>query len=625
MKKSKLIKLSLFLSLVFVLSIISVVAYAEEEPLYGGTFKMRHQGNPISMNGYLNYWSTSCQVHVNVFNRLVTQDKDRNLIPDLAYKWDFSADGKTHTFYLHENVTWHDGEPFTSADVKFHYEMLASEDIVTYVKPRLVNLLSIETPDPYTVTFKYSKPCQPILYAFTQSDTFIMPKHIWEGTDIETNPANTVPVGTGAFTVAEFVPETHVLLQKNPNYFKGGLPYLDKVVMRVMYDTNAGLIAFEAGEVDYTSPPMEELPRMLEKDYVGSYKSLSSGSTRLTFNHRQEAIDKHPWSADIKVRQAFAHATNADVIVERVHRGQAKRVHTAVGAGASWWINPDAKKYEYDPDLANKLLDEAGYPKDADGVRFSFTFPIWDRWYSVNAMELIKEMWKDVGIEIKIEVYEYVTFVATFSHGAEGLKDYPLTYVHIGGWPPGELVNHHASKPTGTMNMGYYSNARIDQLSEDVMVEMDPLKRRDIVFEMQKIGNEELPFIHLLSGGSTTIYRNDFKNVESLLPSRSAKSFENIWWIHGEPPASDEPIAGAAGAAGAKGTSGAIGATGEAGTAGAAGVTGAKGDAGPQGPVGPAGPAGAAGESAQTMVPTILSLIAVVVSIFTYWQTKQNT
>jgi peptide/nickel transport system substrate-binding protein len=521
-------------------SSLFVAVNAEDQPRYGGILRIRHRGNPISFNGFLNYWSTSRDLHQQVYNRLITVDADRNLVPDLAKSWEVLDDGKKFVFHLYDNVTWHDGMPFTSADVKWHWETLADPEVVTYVKPKLATLVSVEAPDPYTVEFTFSEPTQAILFAYFQSDTYIHPKHLFEGKDLETNPANFKPVGTGPFIVTDFDPPSYCTMVANENYFKGR-PYLDGLVWKIIPDSSAGLIAFEAGEVDLTSPPKEELPRLQEDPSIGLRWGQSSGTHRLTFNYRDEAIAAHPWVAEVTVRQAIAHAINKQLLVDRVQKGLATVAHTGMGAGAGAWVNQDVQKYEYDPAKANELLDAAGYPKDSSGVRFEIPFITYDRDYSIQASEIIKEMLKEVGITMDIIPVEYITYVALYEHGENGMEDYPVTYNHMGGWPPEEIGSWMHGKPEGGMNMGYYDNPEVDALLDEGYVTMDPAERKVIYDEVQAINAVELPYIHLYSTEGAVVYNADFMNMESTRAVTSWKAYDDVWWIKGELPPEPEP------------------------------------------------------------------------------------
>lgn len=546
-KKRKVLLVLLLFSLLLVTSFASFtpVLAEEDQPRYGGTFMVRHRGNPISFNGFLNYWSTSRDLHQHVYNRLLTLDEDRNLMPDLAQSWEVLDGGKKFVFHLYENVTWHDGYPFTSEDVVWHWETLADPDVLTYVKSKLATMERVYADGPYTVIFEFSEPTQTVLFTYFQSDTYIHPKHIFDGTDFETNPANFAPIGTGPFKVVDFVPESYCIFEANEDYFKGR-PYLDRMIYKIIPDETSGLMAFEAGEVDYTAAPNDEIPRLENIDEYELFWSPSTTSHRLTFNFREECIEKYPWVENKNVRQAIAHAINRDLIIDRVHKGLATPCYTSIAEGAGIYHNPNvAESLAYDPELAEQMMDDAGYTRGSDGVRFSFEFITYDRWYAVQASELIKEMLKEVGIEVTLRPVEYTTYVALYEIGEEGLQDYPMTYNHMGTWPPEEIGSWMGSRPAGQMNQGFWSNEEVDALLAQGYAEFDPEARKDIYWEIQEIVADEIPFIYILTTEGASVYRDTFTNMESRLPSGTWKSFNKIWWKLGELPEQEseqEPI-----------------------------------------------------------------------------------
>ena len=546
-KKRKVLLVLLLFSLLLVTSFASFtpVLAEEDQPRYGGTFMVRHRGNPISFNGFLNYWSTSRDLHQHVYNRLLTLDEDRNLMPDLAQSWEVLDGGKKFVFHLYENVTWHDGYPFTSEDVVWHWETLADPDVLTYVKSKLATMERVYADGPYTVIFEFSEPTQTVLFTYFQSDTYIHPKHIFDGTDFETNPANFAPIGTGPFKVVDFVPESYCIFEANEDYFKGR-PYLDRMIYKIIPDETSGLMAFEAGEVDYTAAPNDEIPRLENIDEYELFWSPSTTSHRLTFNFREECIEKYPWVENKNVRQAIAHAVNRDIIIDRVHKGLATPCYTSIAEGAGIYHNPNvAESLAYDPELAEQMMDDAGYTRGSDGVRFSFEFITYDRWYAVQASELIKEMLKEVGIEVTLRPVEYTTYVALYEIGEEGLQDYPMTYNHMGTWPPEEIGSWMGSRPAGQMNQGFWSNEEVDALLAQGYAEFDPEARKDIYWEIQEIVADEIPFIYILTTEGASVYRDTFTNMESRLPSGTWKSFNKIWWKLGELPEQEseqEPI-----------------------------------------------------------------------------------
>lgn len=242
--------------LVFLLAVLlSVVMFAGETPKKGGTFIIAHWGDPISFNPDAKVDDAGNGIYGCIFSKLITLDADYNVIPDLAESWEVSEDGLTYTFHLRKGVKWHDGHPFTSADVAWTLNQIRTHKEAPAWK-NLVDVEDIETPDDYTVIIKLSKPYAPFLGFLAWYGTWIMPQHLYaiteNGSPVDwlSNPHNQNPVGTGPFKFAEWVKGDHVTVEKNPDYFLGE-PYVDKIVFKILPDENTALQAFLNGEVDY--------------------------------------------------------------------------------------------------------------------------------------------------------------------------------------------------------------------------------------------------------------------------------------------------------------------------------------------------------------------------------------
>ena len=203
----------------------------------GGEFRVVLNADPQSLNPNLRTDDNAFAVSQSLYNKLVTLDADYRVISDLATRWDISTDGLSYTFYLAKNVQWHDGQPFTSADVKWTFEMIAREK--GYAKELANRIASIETPDATTVVMRLKGSYAPFVSTLAWYGTFILPKHIYEGSDWTKNPANEKPVGTGPFKFVEWVKGDHIAAVVNKEYFKRG-PFLDQVTWRFQTSALSG-------------------------------------------------------------------------------------------------------------------------------------------------------------------------------------------------------------------------------------------------------------------------------------------------------------------------------------------------------------------------------------------------
>ena len=249
---------------------------------------------------------------------------ENGLTPRLAISWEGSIDGLSVTFKLREGVTWHDGKPFTSADVAFS-ALNIWKPLQNLGRVVFKNLEDVETSDEHTAVFKFSKPTpfQLIRNALPPL-TSVVPKHVYEGSDIEKNPANLALVGTGPYKFAEHKAGEYYRLVKNPDYWEKDRPYLEEIIFRVLPDRAAAAGALETEEVHlaaFSAVPLADLERIGK---VPGIVVVSKGYEALTYQLVVEINHRGKELADLKVRQAIAHAIDKDFVVDTVFLGYAK-------------------------------------------------------------------------------------------------------------------------------------------------------------------------------------------------------------------------------------------------------------------------------------------------------------
>lgn len=472
-------------------------------------------GDPISFNTLLNYWYRSCTYQVNVYDRLITYDAGWNLAPQLAAWWEVYDDSMTHIFHLRTDVTWHDGEPFTSADVKWHFENVANGWPAPVLStPKFANLVSIETPDDYTVIFKYSESTLLNIYAYTQSGVLVLPKHIYEGDtadEFKANPANWAPIGTGPFKVTEYEKEQYIIMEANEDYF-GGRPYLDKLQWMVMPERETVVLAIQNGEIDFWLGMQGVDYEIFSKNENLNIEFIPA--TRIVgfqFNNRPGAIEMFPWLADKNVRIAMAHAIDMDAILDEVYYKLAFPNHNIPSIAFPEMYNDDVHENypKYDPALAEKLLDAAGYPKGSDGTRFSFTYL-----GGGDIGELMKYFWGEVGIDIKLFEVEYATSVSKYMKGGWP-DDFPVGAIGTGVGPDADLrLNFHGDREIGNMNSIYYDNEKVSELVMEIMRTTDKTARTKMILEFQDIIFEDFQHVIMLSDSRRWVWNNEFAGYE---------------------------------------------------------------------------------------------------------------
>jgi len=230
-----------------ILTCSASVALAQEQKM-GGVINAVIQPEPPGLMLAMIQNGPTQMVSGNIFEGLLRYSPKLEPLPGLAESWTVSEDAKVYTFKLKPGVTWHDGKPFTSADVLFSIEMCKQ----THARARanLVQLEKVEAPDDLTVVFTLKQPFGPFLGIFEVGSLPMVPKHLYDGTDFKTNPYNNAPVGTGPFMFKEWQKGSFVRLVKNPDYHVKGKPYIDEIYWQVIPDAAARSVAFETGKVD---------------------------------------------------------------------------------------------------------------------------------------------------------------------------------------------------------------------------------------------------------------------------------------------------------------------------------------------------------------------------------------
>jgi peptide/nickel transport system substrate-binding protein len=478
-------------------------AVVGEEPKRGGTLTMAIQQTPRHLNPAVQSGTATGQPGTQLFASLLRYDEGWEPQPYLARSWDVSEDGLTVTIKLVEGATFHDGEPITSADVAFSIETVKANHPF---KSMFAPVETVEMPDAGTAILKLSKPHPALLLAMSSQLLAIIPKHVYgDGQDPKSHPANSEGVvGSGPFKLVEFKRGEHVILERNENYFMDGLPYLDRIVMRILPDESTRAIALESGELQMSG--FESNPRnivRLKKNQdlrVSSEGYAAIGPVNwLAFNTKGEI------TGDPKVRQAIAYAVDRDFINKALNLGTAPAALTGIHPGSPFY-NDTVEAYNLDLEKANAILDEAGYAAGANGNRFSLTVD-----YGWPAMkpyaEYLKPQLKKIGIDVAVRSS------ADFPTWAKRIStwDFDMTMDNVFNWGD-PVIGVHRTYSSDNIKEGViwsntqqYSNARVDELMEIAGSTNDAEKRKALYAEFQEIIAAELPLYPLWASPYHTV------------------------------------------------------------------------------------------------------------------------
>jgi peptide/nickel transport system substrate-binding protein len=484
---------------------LCTAAFAQE-PKMGGVINAVIQPEPPGLMLAMVQNGPTQMVSGNIYEGLLRYDKKLVPQPGLADSWTVSEDAKTYTFKLHPGVTWHDGKPFTSADVLFSVEMLKQ----THARARgnLLQLDKVEAPDDLTVVFTLKQPFGPFINIFEVGSLPMIPKHLYEGTDYKTNPNNNAPIGTGPFMFKEWKKGSYIRLVKNPNYHVKGKPYIDEIYWQVIPDAAARSVAFETGKVDVLPGGSVEnfdvprLSKLANTCVTGEGWEFFSPLAWMWLNNRQGPL------ANKLVRQAIMYAVDREFARDVIWNGLGK-VATGPSASTIKFYTDDVRKYPFDPAKAKALLKEAGYK----GEKIRMTpLPYGETW--LRWAEAIKQNLQDVGINIETiatDVPGYNQKIAEWDY------DISFSYLYQYGDPAlgvgRNYVTSQIQKGQQFNNVEGYSNPEVDQLFADGAVATPDSKRKDIYDKVQKILVEDVPIAWQLELQFPTITHCQIKNL----------------------------------------------------------------------------------------------------------------
>ena len=484
----------------------------DHESIFGDEYESpQNQGGQIvegafsdaeTLNGILTQDTASSRV-ISMLTKSVigTHPENTEPIPELAEDWDISEDGLEYTFHLREDVTWHDGEQLTAADVVFTFETHMHEETGS---PRTAELTAridtVEATDDYTVQFTLNMQASPFLQQ--NMVYYIVPEHVLgdvEPADLAAHGFSTgeqgVTIGCGPFQFEEWVSGDYVMLTKYEDYYEGE-PNIDTWIRRIVPDQTVLAQQIGTGEVDYGA--------IQESDYESLDQQDSVDVTEFdTFNFTFYAYQLNPERTTLfeepEVRQALVYGLDRSSMVDAIRFGIGE-VARGTMPRPSWAYDPDSldRDYEFDPDRAREMLEEAGWVEGDDGIRERdgerFSFEIY-----TNAgneireqyVTVMQEQWREIGVECIPQTEEWNAFLDRIT----GTRDFDMFLVGF-SWG----VDPHQETMWGTgggFNMNEYSNPDVDDLLAQGLETTDQDERREIYTEMQNIILEDVPSVIL--------------------------------------------------------------------------------------------------------------------------------
>ncbi|SHE31901.1 peptide/nickel transport system substrate-binding protein [Lampropedia hyalina DSM 16112] len=483
------------------------------QPVQGGVLNVAIAPEPTQLSSANLTTMNVGMVSSKILEGLVSYDLNLQPQPALATSWETAADGKTLTFHLREGVKWHDGKDFSSADVAWTLEEVWKK-LHPFGRAAFANVEKVETPNAHQVVIHLSSPAPYILNYINTYGAQILPRHIYEGKDVLTHPANNAPIGTGPFVFKEWVKGSHIRLERNPHYWGKGAdgspqPYLDGLLFRFIPDAAARTVAIEAGEIDValgSIVPLTNLNRF--KDEKKFTINLTDGNYLSTIFLLQFNVRK-PHFQDVRVRQAFAHAIDKQALLRIVFQNYGKVATGPVPSSVVNYYSNEVRSYPLDLQRAAALLDEAGFRKGADGKRLKVTLDV-DGFGGVigpRSGEFIKQSLAKVDVDVELRTNDTAAYLKRIFTDA----DYDLMTSSLHRLPDPTLGvqrlywTQNIRPGVPWTNGSGYSNPALDKVMEAAGVEPDDAKRKALIKEWQQIVQEEVPLIELIEQTWVTV------------------------------------------------------------------------------------------------------------------------
>lgn len=500
-------------------------------PQTGGTQIDAMTGEPSGLIPMIAGESAASAIAGNIFNSLLKYDKNLELTGELAASWQISPDQKTISFKLKPNLKWSDGKPLTSADVLFTWQLVTDDKTRTPYGSDYKLVIKAEAPDAGTFRVTYSQPYAPALDSWAGLQ--ILPKHLLQGQDINTTAFARNPVGSHYYKLEEWRNGERISLISNPDASQGP-PRINRLVSRFIPDTASQFLELLADNIDMMNLNPIQYARIVPSrpDFqkkIALYKELGNNYTYLGFNLKHKPFD------DVRVRQAINYAINKQELIDGVLLGLGESVSSPYKPGTRW-TNPDLKPYPYDPKRALALLKAAGYEDhngdgilDRDGKPLAFEILTNQNKQREMSAVLIQRRLKEIGIDVKIRVLEWASFVGRF------IKTGDFDVVVL-GWslsldPDQFSIWHSSQQAPGQFNFIGYNNPQVDHLLEQGRTELNPDLRMKIYHQFAQILQEDSPIVYLYAGYGLPAIHKRIKGIDNPAPPAGIGHNSYEWYI----------------------------------------------------------------------------------------------
>ena len=497
----RLQRISLFVVISFLLCFItsfccSCSSNASTNP---NTLTFLLESNPTNLDPRFATDAFSQRIDGLLFSSLLVRDAQMNLHGDLAESWE-TPDPLTWIFHLRKDVQFNDGRPVTSADVKATFDFIRTPGNKSAKRGAFRLVTSIDAPDAATVIFHLKEPYASFSINLVRPTTCIVPAN--PGADFGRKLT-----GSGPFQFVSQSQDDEVIIERNPK-FSGSAPKLDRVRFRIVPDAIVRALELRkgSGDIEISSLTPDIIPVLIKQPTLALLDRPGTNFTYLGVNLEDPILKRR------EVRQALAYATDRESLIKYLQHGQA-RVAAGILPPNHWAYEPNVTQYTLDTARAEKLLDDAGFPRKANGVRFAITLKTsTDEQFRVLGAAL-QEQWRRVGVDLELRPLEFATVLSDATKGNFQLN--LLRWVGANNDPDiFEFVFSSKRFPPDGANRGHYHNPRVDALTDQIRVEMDQAKRKVLCSEVQKILADDLPYLPLWFTDATSVHRKSLGQFE---------------------------------------------------------------------------------------------------------------
>jgi peptide/nickel transport system substrate-binding protein len=463
------------------------------------TLVMIIESSPTNLDPRVGIDGYSERIDSLIFDDLLDRDEHFNFKPALAESWDI-PDPLTYIFHLHHGTTFHDGRTLTSRDVKWTFDSLLQGKIRSTKSAVYRFVDRIEAPDDSTVIFHLKEPFSTLLWNLSDGAMGIVP--YGSLTEMTAHP-----VGSGPFRFVSAEQDKEVILERNNQYW-GKKAHLARVRFTVVPDTITRALELRKGSADVAINALtSDMVLALEREpQLQVERAPGTVLSYLAFNVRDPILQ------DVRVRTAIAYAVDRDPLIRYIWRGLA-RPASGVLPPQSWAFDPNMAPYPHDPEKARQILEAAGYPAEANGIRLRLTMKTSTEETTRLLAAVLQQQLRDVGIELDIRTFEFATFFSDVTSGAFQL--YSLRW--IGGNEDPDIFEYafHSDKfPPHGANRGYYSNPRLDALIDQARRETDQNVRKHLYSEVQEILAHDVPYVNLWYFDNVLVHSKRVHNLD---------------------------------------------------------------------------------------------------------------